>query len=76
MESFAPWLERIEKHMTERALDEITRSIPPEWYADDYDALLGAPRKTAAPPPTRAGPDSGGQEKQPPAVSELDVKHE
>jgi hypothetical protein len=22
------------------ALDEITRAIPPEWYADDYDALL------------------------------------
>jgi hypothetical protein len=40
MESFAPWLERIEKQITERALDEITRSIPPEWYADDYDALL------------------------------------
>jgi hypothetical protein len=40
MESFAPWLERIEKQMTERALDEIIRPIPPEWYADDYDALL------------------------------------
>src|ERR1700682_778056 len=40
MESFAPWLERIEKQMTGRALDEITRGIPPEWYADDYDALL------------------------------------
>jgi len=40
MESFAPWLERIEKQMTERALDEIIRSIPPDWYADDYDALL------------------------------------
>jgi hypothetical protein len=40
MESFAPWLERLEKQMTERALDDITRAIPPEWYADDYDALL------------------------------------
>src|SRR5216684_356218 len=40
MESFAPWLGRIEEQMTERTLDEITRSIPPEWYADDYDALL------------------------------------
>src|SRR6184192_258662 len=40
MESFAPWLERIEKQLTERALDEIIRSIPPEWYADDYDAPL------------------------------------
>ncbi len=40
MESFAPWLERIEKQLTERALDEIIRSISPEWYADDYDAPL------------------------------------
>ncbi len=40
MESFAPWMERLEKQMTERTLDEITRPIPPEWYADDYDALL------------------------------------
>src|SRR6266480_6760086 len=38
--AFAPWLERIEKQLTERALDEIIRSIPPEWYADDYDAPL------------------------------------
>src|SRR5437899_2415935 len=40
MESFAPWMERLEKQMTERTLDEITRGIPPEWYADDYDALV------------------------------------
>jgi len=40
MESFAPWMERLEKQVTERTLDEITRPIPPEWYADDYDALL------------------------------------
>jgi hypothetical protein len=40
MESFAPWLGRLEKQMTERALDDITRAIPPEWYADDYDAVL------------------------------------
>jgi len=40
MESFAPWLERLEKQMTERGLDEIIRQIPPAWYEDDYDALL------------------------------------
>lgn len=40
MESFARWLGLLEEHITERALDEIARSIPPEWYADDYDALL------------------------------------
>jgi hypothetical protein len=40
MGSFAPWMERLEKQMTERVLDEIIRLIPPEWYEDDYDALL------------------------------------
>jgi hypothetical protein len=40
IESFAKWLGRLEEQITERALDEITRFIPPEWYADDYDALL------------------------------------
>jgi hypothetical protein len=40
MESFAPWMARIEAQMTERVLDELIRPIPPEWYEDDYDALL------------------------------------
>lgn len=40
MESFAPWLERLEKQMIERALDDITRQIPPAWYEDDLDAVL------------------------------------
>ncbi|MGB2623715.1 MAG: HipA family kinase [Candidatus Acidiferrum sp.] len=40
MESFAPWLERLEKQMTERTLDDLTRLIPPAWYEDDLDALL------------------------------------
>ncbi|HMD39585.1 MAG TPA: HipA family kinase [Candidatus Acidoferrum sp.] len=40
MESFAPWIERLEKQMTERALDEITKLVPPAWYEDDYDALM------------------------------------
>lgn len=39
MDSFAPWLERLEKGMSERVLDEISREIPPAWYEDDYDAL-------------------------------------
>jgi hypothetical protein len=40
MESFGPWLQRLEKGFGERVLDELIRDIPPEWYADDYDALL------------------------------------
>lgn len=38
-ESFGPWLERLEKRMTERALGELAGEIPPEWYEDDLDAL-------------------------------------
>ena len=38
-ESFSPWLERIEKRMSERVFDELVREIPPEWYEDDLDSL-------------------------------------
>ena len=41
MESFAPWLERLENSVTERVLDDIGREIPPAWYEDEYDALAG-----------------------------------
>jgi len=40
MESFAPWLEGLEKQMTERALDQDLRQIPPAWHEDEYDALV------------------------------------
>jgi HipA-like protein len=39
IESFAPWLEQLEKRMTERAFEEMAREIPPAWYDDDLDAL-------------------------------------
>src|SRR6202166_3844014 len=35
MESFEPWLDRLEKHMTESALGEEAGHIPPAWYAHD-----------------------------------------
>lgn len=38
-ESFAPWLDRLEKRMDERTLGDIAQEIPPEWYDDDLDAL-------------------------------------
>lgn len=40
MQSFGPWLERLEQRITERVLDDISRNIPSEWYEDDYDSLL------------------------------------
>ncbi len=40
MQSFGPWLERLEQRITERVLDDISRDIPSEWYEDDYDSLL------------------------------------
>lgn len=39
IESFEPWLSRIEGHIAEPALDEIQSEIPPEWYDDDADAM-------------------------------------
>ena len=38
-ESFGPWIERIEKRIRERVFDDLICEIPPEWYADDLDAL-------------------------------------
>lgn len=40
MDSFAPWLERLEKHITESVLGEVAQELPPEWYEDDYDAVM------------------------------------
>jgi hypothetical protein len=40
MDSFAPWLERLEKRITESVLGELAEEIPPEWYEDDYDAVM------------------------------------
>jgi hypothetical protein len=40
MDSFAKWLRRLEEQVTEQVLDYLLRAVPPEWYADDYDALM------------------------------------
>ena len=39
MEAFQPWLDRLDKKMTEDALGEEAGRIPPEWYGDDWNAL-------------------------------------
>ncbi len=39
VESFEPWLARIETKMTEKVLEEVSSEIPPEWYDFDPDAL-------------------------------------
>jgi len=39
IDSFEPWLARIETKITEAALDEAASEIPPEWYNFDPDAL-------------------------------------
>ena len=40
MESFEPWLRRLQNQIDERVLDDLIEPIPPQWYGDDYDALL------------------------------------
>jgi HipA-like protein len=40
MDSFGPWLERLEKRITEKVLADMVEEIPPAWYEDDYDAVL------------------------------------
>lgn len=39
IDSFEPWLSRIESKIAEKTLDEIQSEIPPEWYEDDTDGL-------------------------------------
>jgi hypothetical protein len=38
-------LTRLEKGLGDRVLDELSRETPPEWYTDDYDALLRLHRR-------------------------------
>ncbi len=40
MHSFTPWLERLEKRITEKVLGELAAEIPPAWYDDEYDAMV------------------------------------
>ena len=39
IESFEPWLTRVETKVTEATLDEIFSEIPPEWYNFDPEPL-------------------------------------
>jgi len=39
MDSFEPWLERLENRVSEAMLGEEAEHIPPEWYRDDWAAL-------------------------------------
>ncbi len=39
LESFEPWLARLEKQITERVLGEEAARIPPEWYGGDWTEL-------------------------------------
>jgi hypothetical protein len=39
MESFEPWLARLEQRITERVLGEEAAQIPPEWYGGDWNEL-------------------------------------
>ena len=38
-ESFAPWMERLERRVNERILGSTLEQIPSAWYEDDLDAL-------------------------------------
>src|ERR1700691_3039117 len=44
IESFEPWLARVESKITEAALDDIQKEIPPEWYGFDFEALQKMPQ--------------------------------
>jgi hypothetical protein len=39
LDSFEPWLTRLETRMDDSVVGEIAGDIPPEWYGFDSDAL-------------------------------------
>ena len=41
MESFRPWLDRLDRSITKQVMEGIRAEIPPEWYEDDFDAVIG-----------------------------------
>ena len=45
IDSFEPWLSRVEERLSRAQLGEIAGSIPPEWYNDEYDRLEELIRK-------------------------------
>ncbi len=40
MDSFEPWLDRVENRVTKAVLNEAQEQIPPEWYNLEQDALF------------------------------------
>jgi hypothetical protein len=38
--SFGPWIERLEKRITEEVFDNLIGETPPEWYGDDLDGVM------------------------------------
>jgi hypothetical protein len=41
IDSFEPWLARVEQRVGKAQLGEIADEIPPEWYNDEYEVLGG-----------------------------------
>jgi hypothetical protein len=39
IDSFEPWLSRVQERMSRATLGEVAGTIPPEWYNDDYQNL-------------------------------------
>jgi hypothetical protein len=39
-ESFEPWLDRMNRGVTERVLGSILQEIPHDWYDDDLDSVM------------------------------------
>ena len=39
IDSFEPWIERLERQITEEVLQDEAMRIPPDWYDDDWPAL-------------------------------------
>ena len=74
MESFGPWIDRLESRMNERVLDEMVREIPPDWYEGRIRCADAADRAATPAPRAGPGPFAGREAQQPAAISELEVR--
>jgi hypothetical protein len=45
IDSFEPWLSRVEERLSRAQLGEMAGTIPPEWYSDEYEQLEHLIRK-------------------------------
>jgi HipA-like protein len=75
IDSFEPWLSRVEAKAMEEAVEEALGEVPPEWYDFDRDSAGENAFATLAAQETGAGADRIGPKIIGSTLSQLEVNH-